>query len=64
MYGLVIDRRGHTTYLDNSPFIDLLRRFGVNVPPLDVLSAPQERQRGDSKLKKWSCGCTNVRSRH
>lgn len=61
MYGLVVDRDGHTRYLEDSAFTALLRCHGVRVPPLEVLSAPPPRERGESKLKKWSCGCTNVR---
>lgn len=61
MYGLVIDRDGHTRYLEDSAFTALLRRHGVHVPPLEILSAPPSRERGESKLKKWSCKCTNVR---
>jgi hypothetical protein len=58
--GLVVDRRGVTGYAANSPFKELLRQCGVSVPDHEVV-APKERPRGESKLKKWSCGCTNVR---
>ncbi len=58
--GLVVDRRGVTGYTADSPFKNLLRHFGVVVPEHEVLP-PGRRQPGQSKLKKWSCGCTNVR---
>ena len=58
--GLVIDRRGVTGYSASSPFKDLLRKFGVSVPDVET-SAPEARPRGDSKMKKWSCGCTTAR---
>jgi len=58
--GLIVDRRGLTGYAADSPFKDLLRRFGVVVPDFEI-SPPTLRPRGNSKLKKWSCGCTNVR---
>lgn len=61
MFGLVIDRRGRTRYLDESAFVSLLRKHAVNVPRLLSASTPERRERGKSKLKKWSCGCTNVR---
>jgi hypothetical protein len=58
--GLVIDGRGLTGYAANSPFKDLLRECGVRVPAHEVV-APKERPRGESKMKKWTCGCTTVR---
>src|SRR5665213_2754271 len=72
--GLLIDRRGVTDYLLDSPFMDLLKEHGVEVP-----TEPEEddgsdrgrlvrrvlgritRMKGKSTLIKWSCGCTNVR---
>ncbi len=57
--GLIVERNGVTGYTAESPFKDLLRRFGVGAPEVEI--APRSRVRnGDSKLKKWSCGCTNV----
>ena len=60
-YGLVIDQRGYTEYEPDSPFTRLLAEFGVDVPPLERPAARPCRTAGSSKLKKWSCGCTNVR---
>lgn len=57
-YGLVVDQRGVTDYEPKSPFMDLLRKHGVHVPHIPN---PLQRRRGSSKLKKWCCGCTNVR---
>lgn len=71
--GLDVDRRGVTTFLAESPFLDLLGRVGVDVTetwdidqggfgPLDGSERRQQRRpSGKSKLNKWSCGCTNVR---
>ncbi len=59
-YGLIIDEEGHTEYEPNSPFMDLLRECGVQIPDLPQ-PLGQRPRRGGSKLKKWSCGCTNVR---
>lgn len=58
--GLVVDEQGVTTYVGDSPFFRLLAGHGVAVPLLDTPPAPA-RARGESKMKKWSCGCTNVR---
>lgn len=60
-YGLLIDPRGYTEYEPDSPFTRLLAEFGVDVPALDRPAAPRCGPAGSSKLKKWSCGCTNVR---
>lgn len=74
-FGLLIDRRGVTDYLLQSPFMDLLRELGVEVPT----EAEEEddesdrarivsrslgrlhRMKGKSTSSKWSCGCTIVR---
>lgn len=58
--GLIIDRRGLTGYAANGPFKNLLRECGVRVPA-HAITVPQARPRGDSKMKKWTCGCTTVR---
>ena len=56
--GLLVDSRGYTTYAEESPFKDLLREHGVHVPEI---TGPLLKVKGESKLKKWSCGCTNAR---
>ena len=59
--GLVIDRRGVTSYAAQSQFKNLLRQNGVEVPAGEV-AAPADRKQGRSKLVKWTCACgTNVR---
>ena len=58
--GLYIDEKGVTGYAGNSQFKELLRRNGVNVP-FDEVRRVESKPRGDSKQKKWTCGCTNVR---
>lgn len=58
--GLNIDRQGVTGYAADSPFKTLLREYGVAVPA-DEYIPTGERLKGKSKLKKWSCGCTNIR---
>ena len=58
--GLNIDRRGVTGFAANSPFKELLKTYGVSVPDHKIV-ASMGRPRGNSKLKKWSCGCTTAR---
>ncbi|MBI3466026.1 MAG: hypothetical protein HY000_23680 [Planctomycetes bacterium] len=57
-YGLIVEPNGVTHYAPQSPFTELLRKHGVHIPELP---GPTLQERGTSKLKKWSCGCTNVR---
>lgn len=56
--GLIIDKQGYTEYADASPFRDILQRYGIEMPLVPTLP---KRVPGYSTLKKWSCGCTNVR---
>jgi hypothetical protein len=58
--GLIVDHRGYTCYAtQNSPFLDLLKEYDVNVPPLPPLEEQRTRleRLGSSKLKLWECGC-------
>ena len=57
-YGLIVDARGCTQYAPESLFLDLLAKQGVQIPSIP---SPVVKLRGSSKLKKWTCGCTNVR---
>jgi hypothetical protein len=72
-FGLLVDYRGCQQYATDSVFLDLLAEFGVE-PPYSVLveratlrgenpppAPPPKKNPGRSKLRKWSCGCTNVR---
>jgi hypothetical protein len=58
--GLLVDRRGRQGYAPESPFKEFLKGFDVAVPAIER-PLPKERANGNSKMKKWSCGCTNVR---
>lgn len=58
--GLIIDKRGATGYTADSLFKEILRRHHVEVPRVEI-PAVTRRHRGNSKMKKWTCGCTNVR---
>lgn len=57
--GLVVDSRGHTDYDPNGRFMAFLREHGVEIPTLPAPAACAEPS-GGSKLKRWSCSCTNV----
>lgn len=57
--GLIIDAKGFTGYSANSPFKELLRRMGIDVPGGEI-SPPKEKPRGESKLKKWTCDCGTI----
>lgn len=75
-FGLLIDRRGVTDYLLDSPFMTLLAEHGVEVPNdaeaqesshlaqgrvVPRMASNNTRIQGKSTLIKWSCGCQNVR---
>ena len=62
-FGLVIDERGRSIGVESGPFTQLLEEFGVDTSTLPLPSDGPGRGRclGNSKMKKWSCGCTNVR---
>ena len=59
--GLNIDRCGVTGYAAKSPFKELLRQCGVSVPDQKLSLRRTSGHGGNRELKKWSCGCTNVR---
>lgn len=71
-FGLVVDERGYQMYAPDGRFLDLLREDGVPLPRAAVLAqavvtgdsppppAKVKGRRTKSKLKKWTCGCTNV----
>ena len=62
-FGLIVDEGGHSLGVQPGPFTELLQKYEIDtsiLPPPG--EAPIKRRRGDSKLKKWSCGCTNIRA--
>lgn len=52
--GLLIDRRGVTTYAPDSVFIGLLKEQGIECAGLHE---PVQAVSGKSKLAKWCCAC-------
>lgn len=53
--GLVVDRRGCTSER-TEVFLEVLRKHGYEIKPLADSKRP-----GSPKMKKYNCGCTNVR---
>jgi len=63
LYGLVVDERGYHVGIRPGFFTNLISQYGVGTASL---KAPAEHvfklgRRGHSKMRKWRCGCTNVR---
>ena len=63
--GILVNAKGcHLGVQD--PFVFILKKHGVKVsgeknPDGVIKVLPKDKPKGKSKLKKWSCGCTNVR---
>jgi len=62
LYGLIVDSRGHT-WVEPGRFTVLLAKYEVDSRSLPN---PEERPlpagyRGNSKMRKYRCGCTTVR---
>ena len=64
--GLLFDHRGRSEgIIKDSPFVEILERHRVDT---SVFFLPMEKspwlptKQGKSKLKKYSCSCTNVRA--
>ena len=63
--GLIVDSRGYTKYAQDGRFIAFLQDHGIE-PPSQSTSVADRRSGanvlsgGNSKLKRWSCLCTNV----
>jgi len=64
-FGIVTDNRGCHLGLGD-PFVYLLKKHGVKLdhnkdPDGIIRIPPKEKPKGTSKLRKWTCGCTNIR---
>jgi hypothetical protein len=58
--GLPCDKYGRSVGMQD-PFVSFMRELGVeDVVPVAISAESAARQLGNSKLKKWSCACTNV----
>jgi hypothetical protein len=58
--GLVVDRWGHTQYApENSSFLNVLAKYGVEVPQIPPLNEQRilVGRLNSSKLKLWQCQC-------
>lgn len=64
-FGIIVNIKGqHRAVKD--PFVFLLRKHGItcgrDIDRNGMIELPQRpRKKGKSKLKKWSCGCANIR---
>jgi len=64
-FGILTNQRGsHLGVCD--PFVFLLKKheikFDLGIDRKGIIKIPPKpKQKGKSKLKKWSCGCTNIR---
>jgi hypothetical protein len=55
-------KKGYSDTSLTSELIDLIKQIKVNSAAFDIFRSPPEAKKGPgSKLKKWSCGCTNIR---
>jgi hypothetical protein len=64
-FGIVTNNRGNHLGVGD-PFVFLLKKHGVIFHyPKDIDGTikipPKIKPKGKSKLKKWTCGCTNIR---
>jgi hypothetical protein len=63
--GILVNEKGCHGAV-GEPFMSVLKEHGVEVngeqsPDGMIRLPPKEKPKGRSKLKKWSCGCTNIR---
>ena len=62
LYGLVVDERGHTIGIERGRFTELLSQHNIDTIVLPMPGQqPYVRRHGDSKMRKWQCGCTIAR---
>lgn len=63
VFGLSCDAKGHLQNIGD-PYRFYLQKHSIVLGPMEKPGdhrAVQRKLRGSSTLKKWSCGCTNVR---
>ena len=57
-FGLIVDSWGHTSYAPApTPFWDILKKYGVEMPDTFEAVEEQTAEPGNSKLKLWICEC-------
>ena len=64
-FGIFVNDKGCHIKIGD-PFATLLKGQGVEFLDADqsdgfIVIPPPVKPKGKSKLKKWSCGCTNIR---
>ena len=66
-FGIICNAKGYHSGVGN-PFVFLLKKHGIvfngemkSKSDDTIKIPPRVKPKGQSKLKKWSCGCTNIR---
>jgi hypothetical protein len=64
-FGIICNSKGYHQGVGD-PFVYLLKKHGIVFnqtmePDGTIKIPPKAKTKGKSKLKKWTCGCTNVR---
>jgi len=64
-FGILCNEKGHHKEIGD-PFVFLLKKHGVFFGSNTIIDgtikiSPRTKPKGKSKLKKWTCGCTNIR---
>jgi hypothetical protein len=59
--GLIVDRRGVTTYQANSPFMEFIKSGCFNVPVLDTSIEELHPPKQKSRNYLWMCDCSKIR---
>jgi hypothetical protein len=61
LYGLIVDSHGYTS-VEPGRFTSLLTKYGIELTDLPTpAQGHMLRFRGNSKMRKYRCGCTTVR---
>ena len=64
-FGILCNEKGRHKEIGD-PFVFLLKKHGVRFISNTIVDglikmSPRQKPKGKSKLRKWTCGCTNVR---
>ncbi len=58
--GIPSSKRGELLRM-KAPFLTVCEAHGIDTNAVVIQPPAESKMEGGSKLKKWSCGCTNVR---
>ena len=55
--GILVDRYGHTQFIpENTPFMDLLKKYGIEIPSIPA-AEDTSPQKSPSSLRLYECSC-------